>query len=167
MSPTAVLDELMASDVVGDWQTPDGVVFMCPGGPVPPDECDCGYVGNWESRWVYVWYEHPGHSRHARNDEAILRDVREGRPPRPDDEGWWVMGGRDQRCPACGDVERYDNEGECVAVNLNRAGRIKRASQLREFAEAMEHEAWRTPQQVDQPASGSHSSSIDRPEVGK
>lgn len=91
---------------VGDWHSPLGPVFMCPSpGFVAPEPCECGFVGEWEWRHWYVWADDPGHRRSAR---ACQRDAARGWPPRPHDEGWWCIGGSDERCPGCGDVERFD-----------------------------------------------------------
>lgn len=101
--------DLETSNAVGEWHQ-EGVVFMCPGGPVESDECDCGYKAPWEYRSVLVWHVEPGYQRSAHSDH---RDTAQGRPPLSRD-GWWVIAGWDERCPNCGDIERFDHDGTLV-----------------------------------------------------
>lgn len=99
-----------ASEVVApEWEMWPGPI--CPKAQVEPVLCDCGHLGAWERRWVYIWHDVPGH---ARGDKAIRKDMARGFPPRPHDEGWWIVGGWDERCPGCGDIERFDFDGEQV-----------------------------------------------------
>ncbi len=115
--PTLFQSELASSDVTGEWGPPLQV-FICPPGPADPDPCDCGFVGEWERRAVWVWVDHPGHRR---GDKAIRRDLARGFPARAGEEGWWALGGFDERCPGCGDIERFDEEGHRVAQFVERA----------------------------------------------
>lgn len=103
-------EALAESDVTGDWRP--AVRVICPRARSEPEPCDCGFVGDWEHRWVYVWHDVPGHRR---GDRAIRRDIAKGFPARANDEGWWVADGFDERCPQCGDIERFDNDANRVA----------------------------------------------------
>ena len=85
---------------------------ICPKMQVDPSPCDCGFLGEWHRRWVYIWNAVPGHKR---TDRAIRAAIARGLPPRPGDNGWWVIGGWDERCPGCGDIERFDMAGTEVA----------------------------------------------------
>jgi hypothetical protein len=103
-------EDLIASSVVGPWEPV--VTPMCPKAQTDPVLCDCGFLGAWEHRWVSVWNLAPGFTR---GDRVCRRDIEEGRPVRSDDEGWWVIGGFDERCPGCGDIERFDMDANRVA----------------------------------------------------
>ena len=92
---------------VSPWST-DTLHPICPKMHVPPAPCDCGFVGDWDHRWWYYWHEAPGRQR---GDRQIRRDIARGLPPRHGDEGWWCIGGYDERCPDCGDIERFDWQG--------------------------------------------------------
>lgn len=139
----ATLEE---SEIVGEWHTREPVTFMCPGGPLPDDECDCGFVGRWDYRHVHTWLERPGMKR---NDEIIRRDMALGWPHRPNDEGYWCIAGYDERCPGCGDMERFDMDAERIAVHVSTDGRRRRAEILRQKASEIEGgSSW----QADDPA---------------
>ena len=103
------MTDLASSDVT-DQEWSAAFRNLC--NPSPPELCDCGYLGAWERRTVYVWGNHPGYRR---GDKAIRRDIARGLPARPNDEGWWCMAGWDERCPECGDIERFDEDGNVVA----------------------------------------------------
>lgn len=100
--------DLVASTVTGEWTEP--IVQLCK--PTPPEPCDCGFAGHWLYRKVMTWEAQPGHKR---SDRAIRADIERKWPPRPNDEGWWCTTGFDERCPGCGDIERFDLEGAEVA----------------------------------------------------
>lgn len=102
-------DELIASDVVSEWKP--AMNSLCPKSHVAPVLCDCGFLGDWEYRWVYVWFSGSGT---VRGDKACRRDIERGFPPRFGESGWWVIGGWDERCPQCGDVERFDYNADVV-----------------------------------------------------
>lgn len=99
------MSALVDSEVVGPWKPPMSVI--CEKAHVEPDPCDCGFEGDWEWRMVFVWHDQPGH---VRGDKAVRRDIERGLPPCFGEEGWWVVGGVDERCPGCGDIERFDVE---------------------------------------------------------
>jgi len=103
--PTVAHDDLPTSDVTGPWSM--WARPICSKWLDEPDPCDCGHTGEWERRFVLVWCHQPGHHR---PDRQIREDMAKGWPGRPRDEGWWVMDGWDERCPSCGDIERFDME---------------------------------------------------------
>lgn len=80
--------ELAESDKVGEWKPPTRQ--LC--NPSDPEPCDCGFVGEWEERMVFTWFT----------------PVVQGR------KGWWAIAGWDERCPQCGDIERFDDAGNVV-----------------------------------------------------
>lgn len=135
-------DALAESEIVGDWHTRVEPQFICPGGPMPDDECDCGFVGRWDYRQVYTWLDVPGHRRSAR---MIRRDMADGWPARPKDEGYWCVAGYDERCPGCGDMERFDSDANQVAVLISAEGRRRRAEILRDHAAKLDAQTGWTP----------------------
>src|SRR5512139_1814442 len=108
------MGDLAGSDVVGSWEPP----FRNLCRPTPPEPCDCGFVGRWDRRWVYTWYHKAGHQR---GDKAIRRDIARGLPARAHDEGWWVIDGWDERCPGCGDIDRFDHDANLVGRLVEQA----------------------------------------------
>lgn len=114
--------DLVASRVVGTWSPPLRV-FICHGRrpTPPPDLCDCGYEGEWENRPVFTWVPEPGLRR---TDTTVRHDLAQGLPARSGDQGRWVVAGRDERCPECGDIERFDLDGELVDRRREHAGVI-------------------------------------------
>lgn len=105
------------SDVVGQWKEPiGGTTFICPGGRDQPDPCGCAYVGYWHHRWVYTWQ--PGKTR---TDRMIRRDLRRGLPAQAGNPGCWVVAGYDERCPNCGDIERFNLEADFLGGYVERA----------------------------------------------
>lgn len=101
--------DLAGSRVVGEWHA-SGPMFICPGGMVDPEECDCGYKGEWDFRSVLTWCVDPGFHRPTWLDH---KDTARGWPIISPD-GWWVISGWDEKCPVCGDIERFDGEGNEV-----------------------------------------------------
>lgn len=89
---------------LGEWR-PSRRFFSCSDHPLKsachsaPDVCDCGFVGWWEYRWVYVWK--PYEKRRARSVRELQLDqclAQQG--------GSRFTAGMDERCPSCGDIER-------------------------------------------------------------
>lgn len=107
-----VIVDLLTSTVVGEWKDP--ARQLC--NPEPPDPCDCGFVGEWPYRWVMVWHDEPSHRA---GDRMKRRWLAKGWPVL--DGGWWVIGGMDERCPGCGDIERFDMEHERIRQFEERA----------------------------------------------
>ena len=93
------LHDLAGSTVTTDWHEP--VRQLC--NPTPPEPCDCGFAGDWEYRFVMVWHDGP---RKA-TDKTVRGWLAKGWPYR-NAPGSWVIGGYDERCPQCGDIERFD-----------------------------------------------------------
>jgi hypothetical protein len=118
---SAVTDDMQ----VGEWAPPMAVFLCPPPSHEEPDVCDCGHEGAWEWRSVWGWHEESGHRR---KDRTIRRDIARGFPSRTHDEGWWVIAGRDERCPQCGDIERFDTEGNRVAEFVQNAQVVSLAS---------------------------------------
>jgi hypothetical protein len=87
-----------------EWKAPLKV-FVCPPATEPPPMCDCGFVGRWQHRPWLEWHE---------NSETVsARKAREG-TMRPFLPGWWVIGGIEERCPGCGDIERFDSDHNLI-----------------------------------------------------
>lgn len=107
---TVAHDDLVGSEVVFPW-SPTGLRPVCPKWLDEPDPCDCGFLGDWERRWVMVWCHKPGHRRLP---ARVAEDVARGWPGRAGEDGWWGMDGWDERCPGCGDIERFDMDGNEV-----------------------------------------------------
>lgn len=113
-------------------------VFICGPGAADasiPEPCDCGFVGWWQYRFLYDWHAEPGHRR---TDEAIRRDLAKGLPARARDEGWWVIAGSEERCPGCGDIERFDRDHNLIEAEINEVGKRRRAEALRRNADLIE-----------------------------
>lgn len=132
----------MATEIViavgAPWREFEGHPFICGEdgcATFEPDECDCGYVGDWQWRMLYRWFDQPGH---CRRDEFIRRDMAIGLPGRPRDEGWWVLAGWEERCPGCGDIERLDAGRNIIEVEINDVGKRRRAAALRRNADLLE-----------------------------
>ena len=102
-------EELIASQCVDGWKP--GLVVICARASQAPDPCDCGFIGEWERRSVFVWAP----SKRVRSDRLIRRDRALGWPPRSSEPGGYMMAGYDERCPGCGDVERFTLQGEQVS----------------------------------------------------
>jgi len=102
------MSDLANSDVIGPWHPPVVLVHS----PIEHEQCDCGFSGEWEYRSVFTWHNVPGYRR---PDWAIRADLTRGFPVRSKDGGWWIIAGWDERCPQCGDVERFDERGAVVA----------------------------------------------------
>lgn len=99
----------------------DKVRALCHRAQVPVDVCDCGYVGDWQQRWwtelqrctTFGEFTEPGrpyrlHSRCA--------ECRAGGPGHDRIAGW------EDRCPRCGDVERFRWDGTLVSATRNPDG---------------------------------------------
>ena len=81
---------------VGDWEPL--LRQLCPKAQVDPVPCDCGYIGAWDLRSIYGWHTYD--ERPQSYSDAALKQV----------GGWKVNIGFDERCPGCGDIERFDND---------------------------------------------------------
>lgn len=79
---------------------------------VPPEPCDCGYVGQWEQRPWFAWHDETEKERKERE--------RAGHAARPG-SGSWFIGGFEERCPGCGDIERFDEDGEMIERRQDKA----------------------------------------------
>lgn len=108
---------------IADGQWREKVRPLCPAAQSPTDVCDCGFEGNWHMRW---WTElRPCPPTRAvlgtddRPGEVVRRchDCKRGGP------GHDVIAGWEERCPRCGDIERFDMDtGELVASIRNPDG---------------------------------------------
>jgi hypothetical protein len=100
-----------------EWK-PGVVVFMCsvdPDRPLPPEPseaCDCGYVGQWDHRPWFAWHDETAKERKARE--------RAGHAAKPGN-GQWFMAGWEERCPGCGDIERFNVGGEMIERRQEKA----------------------------------------------
>jgi hypothetical protein len=81
-------------------------VFICPPPKdADPNPCDCGNCGRWEYRPWFVW--------HDETDDQRRKRERRGHVALPG-HGSWVIAGYEERCPGCGDIERFDEDGHLV-----------------------------------------------------
>lgn len=95
-------------------------VPLCPAVRSEPDPCDCGYVGDWVMRFwkslqpcppTSAWIDSQGEKVIARR----CADCKRG------GEGHLLIAGWEERCPRCGDVERFTMDGELVEQRRNPA----------------------------------------------
>lgn len=84
---------------VGEWE--HRALPSCPQTRGEPDGCGCGHVGRWETRWLLApsvsdieYVRLPSGRRYARRSPAPA-------------ERHLVVVGQDERCPGCGDIERF------------------------------------------------------------
>lgn len=93
---------------------------LCPAARATPDPCDCGYVGAWAMR---MWKDHlpcPPTTAYRDPDGAVqverpCQDCRNGGPGHLRYAGW------EERCPRCGDIERFTHDGTLVEQRRNHA----------------------------------------------
>lgn len=96
---------------VGEWSQPFDRVFICGGDSYEPEPCDCGFTGHWEHRWVYGWTTYTRKAKSYADASVFQRG------------GHKVMIGYDERCPGCGDIERFDSDSE-VRGQLQECGPV-------------------------------------------
>lgn len=105
MSESDTIDGAQVHSV--DHWGPPTPQLVCPAVRDEPEPCSCGFVGRWEHRWVYTWHVP---TRWPRSASEAART-----------EGWKVLAGYDERCPGCGDVERFDLTANRVATFVEQA----------------------------------------------
>jgi len=95
-------------------------VPLCPKAQHEPDPCDCGYVGAWVVRH---WKER----QRCEPTYALLFDnapgevVRRCADCKAGGDGHDLYAGWEERCPRCGDVERFRWDGTLVEQRRNLA----------------------------------------------
>ncbi len=87
------------------------LVSLC--NPEPPEPCDCGYVGEWEFRPWFRWHDYNPTAKERREAKRVLP------------VGWWIIGGFEERCPGCGDIERFDEFSNLIESTCERADVIR------------------------------------------
>lgn len=93
---------------------------LCPAARSEPDPCDCGYVGDWVIRFWKAMQPCPPTS--ARRDaDGQVRVERRCDECKRGGDGHFLYAGWEERCPRCGDEERFTFDGELVEQRRNLA----------------------------------------------
>jgi len=92
---------------------------LCPAAQPEPDVCDCGYEGEWLMRhWTELQRCPPTYAELGSGSGRGFvvkqcHDCKRGGP------GHDLIAGWEERCPRCGDVERFQWDGTLVEARRN------------------------------------------------
>ena len=93
---------------------------LCPASREEPAPCDCGYVGPWLMRFWKKLQPCPPTSAYWHEDGGSVL-VKRCADCKSGGDGHLLYAGWEERCPRCGDVERFTFDGALVAQERNPA----------------------------------------------
>lgn len=96
-------------------------VLLCPAARSEPGPCDCGYVGVWVQRFWKSLQPCPPTWATLGTDDQPGEVVRRCDDCKAGGEGHLLFAGWEDKCPRCGDVERFTFDGELVDQRRNMA----------------------------------------------
>ena len=105
----------------GEWR--EQIRPLCPSASARADlgPCDCGYEGDWLYRpWSHVQPCPPTWG--YRTLEGAARVVGRCADCKRGGTGHETLAGFEEKCPRCGDIERFDLDGELVESRRNPYG---------------------------------------------
>lgn len=95
--------------------------ILCPASRPEPDVCDCGYEGPWHMRfWTHLQPCPPTYASIGPDGTKELH--RRCASCKNGGTGHDLIAGWEERCPSCGDIERFTMDGELVAAIRNPDG---------------------------------------------